>query len=62
MNESLFAHPGVTSPVKLVVWDLDDTFWNGTLSEEAVTPVAENIALVKQLAARGIISSICSKK
>jgi len=61
MNESLFAHPGVTSPVKLVVWDLDDTFWNGTLSEEAVTPIAENIALVKQLAARGIISSICSK-
>jgi len=61
MNESLFAHPGVTSPVKLVVWDLDDTFWNGTLSEEAVTPIAEDIALVKQLAARGIISSICSK-
>ena len=49
------------NPVKLVVWDLDDTFWTGTLSEEPVTPIAGNIELVKTLAARGIVSSICSK-
>ena len=51
----------ITSEVKLVVWDLDDTFWHGTLSEEAITPIAANAELVRLLAARGIISSICSK-
>ena len=29
-------HP-LSAPVKLVVWDLDDTFWHGTLSEGPVT-------------------------
>ena len=51
----------ITNKVKLVVWDLDDTFWSGTLEEGGITPVAENIALVQELAKRGIISSICSK-
>jgi FkbH-like protein len=61
MHESHSAEPVLRDAVKLVVWDLDDTFWNGVLSEEAVTPLAENIELVKRLAARGIVSSICSK-
>jgi FkbH-like protein len=61
MYEALSADSVLNNPVKLVVWDLDDTFWKGTLSEESVTPVAENIELVKHLATRGIISSICSK-
>ena len=47
--------------IKLVIWDLDDTFWHGTLSEGAVSAVKENIELVTTLAKRGIISSICSK-
>lgn len=47
--------------IKLVIWDLDDTFWNGTLSEEKPIAVKENICIVKQLAERGIVSSICSK-
>ncbi len=51
----------IENPVKLVVWDLDDTFWTGTLSEEPITPIAGNIDLVKRLAARGIVSSVCSK-
>lgn len=51
----------ITSEVKLVVWDLDDTFWQGTLSEEAIVPIAANAELVRLLAARGIVSSICSK-
>jgi FkbH-like protein len=59
--EAQSADAVLRDPVKLVVWDLDDTFWKGTLSEHAVTPVTENIELVKQLAARGIVSSICSK-
>jgi FkbH-like protein len=47
--------------VKLVIWDLDDTFWSGTLAEGAITPLPANSQIVKTLAERGIISSICSK-
>lgn len=47
--------------LKLVIWDLDETFWSGTLSEEGIKPIAENIQIVKQLADRGIVSSISSK-
>jgi FkbH-like protein len=47
--------------IRLVIWDLDETFWQGTLAEGAVTARPEIAALVKALAARGIISSICSK-
>lgn len=47
--------------IKLVIWDLDDTFWTGTLSEGAVTPIDRNIQLVKTLTDYGIINSICSK-
>ncbi|MDO4301382.1 MAG: HAD-IIIC family phosphatase [Clostridia bacterium] len=47
--------------IKLIIWDLDDTFWKGTLSEGVITPIQENINLVKNLAKRGIVSSICSK-
>jgi FkbH-like protein len=47
--------------IKLVIWDLDDTFWSGTLSEEIITPISENIEIVKELAKRGILSSIVSK-
>ena len=28
--------------VKLVIWDLDDTFWSGTLAEGEITPLPEN--------------------
>ena len=49
------------APVKLVIWDLDETFWRGTLSEGGIAPIPENIELVKALSARGIVSSICSK-
>ena len=47
--------------IKLVIWDLDETFWNGTLSEEGVHVIAENVNLVKLLTKRGIINSIVSK-
>jgi FkbH-like protein len=51
----------IDNKVKLVVWDLDDTFWHGTLSEEGISPVARNIAIVIELPKRGILNSICSK-
>ena len=47
--------------IKLVIWDLDETFWKGTLSEEGVTILKENLEIVIELAQRGIISSISSK-
>ena len=47
--------------VKLIVWDLDDTFWSGTLSEGGAILPAENAALVRDLTDCGIINSICSK-
>jgi FkbH-like protein len=48
-------------PVRLLIWDLDDTFWSGTLMEGGVKIIESNVRIVKTLAARGIISSICSK-
>ena len=47
--------------IKLVVWDLDDTFWQGTISEETVEIPEENRALLKTLTDIGIVNSICSK-
>jgi FkbH-like protein len=53
--------PTLQAQIKLVIWDLDDTFWSGTLSEGGVTHDVETIATVKALNRRGIVSSICSK-
>lgn len=48
--------------VRLVIWDLDETFWLGTFSEEGIKAyIQRNHDIVVELAYRGIISSICSK-
>lgn len=47
--------------IKLVVWDLDETFWKGTLSEGEITIVKQNVEIIKELTRRGIINSISSK-
>ena len=47
--------------IKLVIWDLDETFWEGTLSEGVVLTSENHIALIKELTDCGIINSICSK-
>ena len=49
------------SKIKLIIWDLDDTFWKGTLSEGKIVPSLENCNLIKDLSIRGIVNSICSK-
>ncbi|WP_158601905.1 HAD-IIIC family phosphatase [Pararobbsia silviterrae] len=49
---------------KVVVWDLDETIWTGTLAEEGaqgVHPRPEAVAAIKALDARGILQSIASK-
>ncbi len=48
-------------PVRLVIWDLDETFWGGTLTEGGIRYNRQNHDLVIELARRGIVSSICSK-
>lgn len=48
--------------IKCVVWDLDDTLWDGTLAEaDDVQPRAWVAELIAQLDASGIVNSICSK-
>ncbi|GAB3295567.1 hypothetical protein [Hymenobacter tenuis] len=55
------AHLSPDSPIKVIIWDLDDTFWKGTLSEGAVEALEENLQLVRDTAARGIVHTIVSK-
>jgi len=55
---------GGEAPVKVVVWDLDETLWTGTLAEdgpEGVTPRPEAVALVRALDERGVLQSVASK-
>ena len=47
--------------VRLLVWDLDETFWTGTVTEGGHTYNQTTHDIVVTLAKRGIISSICSK-
>lgn len=47
---------------KLVIWDLDDTLWKGTLAEgDEVEVIDERVDLIKALNACGVVNSICSK-
>ena len=48
--------------LKLIIWDLDDTLWRGTLADgDAVVPIAHRLAMVRDFNRRGVVSSICSK-
>lgn len=47
--------------IKLVIWDLDETFWKGTFSEGNVEIPKENRRLIETLTDIGIVNSICSK-
>ena len=47
--------------IKLIIWDLDETLWNGTISEGDVAPVQANVDFIKNTADMGIVHSICSK-
>lgn len=49
------------SKLKLVIWDLDDTFWEGTLSEGGIHTIPNNIELIKRLTDCGVVNTICSK-
>lgn len=46
---------------KCVVWDLDNTLWDGVLLEEQVSVKPEVIDVIKELDSRGILNSIASR-
>ena len=47
--------------IKLVIWDLDNTFWSGVISEGEIQPIERHSELVANLTDCGIVNSICSK-
>ena len=48
--------------IKLIIWDLDETLWKGTLSDECNIEIDEDIIhCLKDLTDMGIVNSICSK-
>ncbi len=59
--ERALGNLSTSEEVRLVIWDLDDTFWKGTLAEGPIEYVQANHDLVIELSKRGIVNSICSK-
>lgn len=49
------------SKIKLIIWDLDETFWSGTLLEHDVICPEEHKELLRLTTETGIVNSICSK-
>jgi FkbH-like protein len=48
--------------VKLIIWDLDDTLWNGTLAEGDLLDLSKFRAdVIRRSNERGIVNAICSK-
>ena len=48
--------------IKCVVWDLDDTVWQGVMLEDAqIVLKPEVVDAIKTLDSRGILQSIASK-
>ncbi|WUR12343.1 hypothetical protein E7V67_021965 [[Empedobacter] haloabium] len=58
-NDAVFNLPGM-GKIKLVVWDLDETFWRGILTEGGIVYQQAHHDLVIELARRGVVSAICS--
>ncbi len=62
MKPQALLEPSFVEPIRLVVWDLDETFWSGTLSEGGVQHfIQAHHDLVINLSHRGIMNAICSK-
>lgn len=48
--------------VKLIVWDLDETLWQGTLAEgDSIRPFVDRMEAIKKLNSQGVVNAICSK-
>lgn len=52
----------ITQPIKMAIWDLDDTIWSETLSEHEDVRLYSNVkTTLAELSRRGIVNAICSK-
>lgn len=52
----------VDKKIKCLVWDLDNTLWDGTLAEgDDVSPKRDSLRIIETLDGRGILQSIASK-
>ena len=52
----------IFSDVKLIIWDLDDTLWQGTLmNNDTLVLRDEFVAYIKETLRQGVVHSICSK-
>lgn len=49
------------SKIKLIIWDLDETLWQGTISEGKIKIEEEMVNFIKNTLDMGIVHSICSK-
>ncbi|MBQ3543215.1 MAG: HAD-IIIC family phosphatase [Oscillospiraceae bacterium] len=48
--------------IKLIIWDLDETLWEGTLSDNEALKIREEfVDFIRESLDRGIVHSICSK-
>lgn len=62
MSESIGGKLDVKKRIKCVVWDLDDTLWQGVLLENDQVALRDRVVeIVKTLDSRGILQSIASK-
>lgn len=54
--------PNRSAPVKCLIWDLDNTLWQGTLLEDPEVQIPVGIRdVISTLDSRGILQSISSK-
>ena len=49
------------SGFKLIIWDLDETLWEGILSEGTARLSRRNIDLISNIVSSGVMYSICSQ-
>lgn len=48
--------------IKCIIWDLDNTIWEGIISEDKDVRIREEIIeIIEKLICKGIVSTICSK-
>ncbi len=51
-----------TTKIKLIIWDLDETLWTGTLSDNDTLAIREEfVSFINETLDRGIVHSICTK-
>ena len=53
----------IINSIKLVIWDLDETFWQGTLSEEGIQVINENVEIIRMFggACAQVIYATCAQ-